>query len=266
MNKYMDTFRKNELSIIQINAILDEIMCDFKQYGLSKHFFIERDFIEVGAHEMFMTLLQSLSVLDMSTKNCFIQTVLAKMSPTYVIRTFMEVLVNTKEEQARKTIMDSFRETKFIDDIWYNPHEEEYILSKDNEKIKFKNYFRDDYQASRNRNRCHDATYEKLREFHKKGMRVLGVGVQEKFLDDAHTCYHTFLISDHTMIDPARNLVIGYEDYEKLVSPDVLYCEEGENILKEVQSLQIKDPMFNNGYAELLNYGIHKQMIKEKKN
>ena len=68
------------------------------------------------------------------------------------------------------------------------------------------------------------------------------------------------------MIDPARNLIIGYEDYEKLVSPDVLYCEEAENILKEVQGLQIKDPMFNNGYAELLNYGIHKQMIKEKKN
>ena len=266
MNKYMDTYRKNELSPVEIYALFDEIMADFKQYGLSKHFFTENDFKEVSSFGIFMTLLQSISELDYNIKNCFIQTVLAKMAPTYVIRTFMETLTNINDKKVRKIVMASFKETKLIDDIWYNPHKEEYILNKDQEKIKFKNYFHDDYQASINRNRCHDATYEKLREFHKKGMRVFGVGVQEKFLDDAHTCYHTFLISNHTMIDPARNLIIGYEDYEKLVSPDVLYCEEAENILKEVQGLQIKDPMFNNGYAELLNYGIHKQMIKEKKN
>ena len=77
--------------------------------------------------------------------------------------------------------------------------------------------------------------------------------------------YHSFIVSDGIIVDFAHNLAIKYEDYIKLVNPDVLVRENCQNVVNEIVDLNIMDSTFYScDFVDVLKYGIEKQLRRGK--
>lgn len=72
--------------------------------------------------------------------------------------------------------------------------------------------------------------------------------------------YHSIMVEDNVVYDFAQNIMISYKNYFNLFEPKVLVNERGSELIKNMQSLKEKLNYRDSEWADLIVYGISKQL------
>ncbi len=272
-NPYIQNFYEHEAKYIkEYDQVTDQITSGFIKEAYACHFLNPEDKIEAKP-SLLPLILSYFGVLKGRLYDYVKTQVIDYFSKPYVIRSYIEILVNLCNLQigqdavlSREMVMKSFKRTGFIQDISYDEKTDTYtMISNQGKQMAFHRLFKSAAMRAQTANDCHNASLSCIKEFTQAHEKIIGVTVEETFLTN-FPIYHSFAIYYGMMLDGGRNIMMQFEDYQDLIQPTIISFTQGDEMLQEISQLQKTDSMFvKSNYPEMLNYAMHKQMIKEKR-
>lgn len=186
------------------------------------------------------------------------ENLLDKMEKDSLIKIFIEHICNVSYNKKMCDLaIESFKLSDLIKDV--EKKDDMFIMTTiDNDKIKFKPSNKTKKEKDIYKGECHNIGYN----FFKVNNEVSEyecITILENTLY-GYTRYHTFLYREGIIYDLARNVIMKYSDYEKLFKFKVLFKENGNKMLENINELEEKDKIFKkSNYHKVLKYAMYNQ-------
>lgn len=199
-------------------------------------------------------------------KNWIINTILPNFSKEALITYYIINLTEASmlhDINKIDSIIKSFNSIGLIKDIKFE-NDKFFLITKDDKKIKFKNLLSNQEEADKFKNNCHEICESLLLndERYKDGTNA--VTIIDRYTK-GYKLYHSILVKENYAIDPARNILMNFDNYKELFNPEIINILSREELIKETQELSELDKEFSEGEnCDLLKCAMHKQMKKEK--
>ncbi len=129
------------------------------------------------------------------------------------------------------------------------------IITNSDEKIRYSHISLKKDLIDAYKGNCHIVTSYFLKNCEKSNNAVVVLENNELFGE----YYHSFLLEDGIMYDFAHNIMMGYENYLKLIKPKILVCSDSNTILNGIKELKNNKSFVDSEYVDILKYAMEKQ-------
>ena len=262
----------NLMTKYQVKANIDLIDAGFNLYSLMLNFkkrvllhFNKLPIVKIYSYssiDCFYYIIKNYSKFPDKLKDWVKNNIFNNINSSFLIIEYMiklnDSLINNKENEL-DLIINSFKDTKLIKDIKLNNENKTFTLvSNDNDILYFKPCYNENHEEYKQK--CHKITYDLLKKSITDSEEVYGVSILIPTFYDIKE-YHSFIVKNNKIIDPSHNLIADFNNYIKIIKPEILYYEDAKTILNNIDELY-KDDSFDKDMYEIVNYAISKQIKK----
>ena len=212
--------------------------------------------------DCFYYILENYSTFPDKLKDWVQNNIFNNINSSFLIIEYMiklnDSLINNKENELN-LIINSFKDTKLIKDITLNNNTKSFcLISNEEETLHFKPCYNENHEEYKQK--CHKITYDLLKKSITDSEEVYGVSILIPTFYDIKE-YHSFIVKNNKIIDPSHNIIADYDNYIKIIKPEILYYEDAKTILNNIDELY-KDDSFDKDMYKIVNYAISKQIKK----
>lgn len=200
----------------------------------------------------------NMSLMEEKHRKWFIKHILNNLNKKELIYMFMQNLCDElifNDDEFRRTIMSSFLLTNLIKDIELKNNIYKLTMNN-NEIIHFTKLLNTKEDIKKYANRCHEISYNYFKN-NANSKNECSVTVLEKGLYK-NTRYHTFIVKNNYVYDYARNLIMKYDDYNRLFKPEIISYIDGKEMIQKIDKLDKENTEFTKSKKiKVLKYAIH---------
>lgn len=259
-NKYEKCFQENEgKMVVKEKTKVELLKLKYYLQVLTKSGFSDFKFV-TGMNINF--IIQSLGTMNDYWQEWIRNNIINRVDQQSLMLNYISCLnyfLATKDYKRLDIIIDSFKKSNIIKDIKLNKGVF-YLLTLDNQYIKFTNEFKGEKNIKICNKHCHEA----VEYFCKNVDDIYAVtAIMKNYF--GKTYYHSFVVKEGIVHDLALNTVMSLENYKKLFGCKIIMFMEGKHLLRNIERLKERDVEYKeNEMFDVLKYAMHKQMKKER--
>lgn len=261
MNKYNWQFKKIEKMYDGLNDFELSIMLVSLKRQIKHLVGTNRD---VDNHFVITyMLLEYCNFSDKSKKWCK-KRIIDKISVNWLYENFLTNCSNNLLDNEFDFIQQAFKSfmelglIKNAEIINVKDHKVIEMIIPSNDKIRFSHVPLEKELVDEYRGYCHAVTSKFMRETNINKTQKVVVALEDNEL--VGKGYHSFIVDGGVMYDFAHNIMMLYNDYLKLVKPEVLVYEDSTHVLDKMKKMEEDKNFANSEYVDILKYGMSKQL------
>ena len=240
------------------NLMLNLLFFEFKNKFLQANKYVDKKDLN---NKFFLTLMMyEMGNNKNDDVNQYYKKTLKKINSKYLIEKYINQIcyeLQKKDYENVEELLKSFVYSELVKSAKLIKNEIcDYItlVIKDGKKVNFTNIPLSENITKHYNGYCHQITSEFIKN--KPSTRVGVMCFLKNHLYGKY--YHSFFVENGIVYDMAHNIVMNYNDYIKIINPNIILDETG-NILIENMNNIYNDHKFNdNEWCDLAIYGISK--------
>ena len=236
MNKYNLKYAKVEKMSTALNDFeLSIMLINLKRQV--KHLVDNK--VDVDNHFVITFILVEYSTFSNETKKWCKKNIIDKINKNWLYEQFLMYCSNdllNNESDSIMQIFKSFIELRLIDHaqiIDVEDHKVIEILIFTGDKVRFSHVPLEKELVDEYRGDCHAVTSTFMKKANINNTQKVVVALENNELIGKG--YHSFIVDNDIMYDLAHNVIMKYNDYLKLVKPEVLVYEDSNMVLDKIK-------------------------------